>query len=73
MPPSESPSIEIAVIQRKFNDLSEENYSIDEIECILSNLIYQGWIKGYILHEKALCLSKKDPFPNARNKPEDKN
>lgn len=38
---------------------------LDEIECILSNLIFQGKIKGYISHQKSfLVLSKTDPFPS---------
>ena len=37
---------------------------LDEIECILANLIFRGFVKGYIYHEKrVLVLSKKDPFP----------
>ena len=37
---------------------------LDEVECILSNLIFRGYIKGYISHSKrVLVLSKKDPFP----------
>lgn len=37
---------------------------LDEVECILSNLIYQGKIKGYISHQKRfLVVSKTDPFP----------
>lgn len=39
---------------------------LDEIECILSNLIFQGKIKGYISHQKSfLVLSKTDPFPTS--------
>merc|ERR1711976_63482 len=40
-------------------------YSIlnDELECIIANLIWKGTIKGYIAHEKALVLSKDNPFP----------
>ena len=37
-----------------------------EIECILANMIYKGYIRGYIAHEKGvLVLSKRDPFPIA--------
>jgi hypothetical protein len=37
---------------------------LDEIECILANLIYRGYVRGYISHSKrVLVLSKKDPFP----------
>mmetsp|Transcript_9535 Transcript_9535/g.15869 ORF Transcript_9535/g.15869 Transcript_9535/m.15869 type:complete len:131 (+) Transcript_9535:1-393(+) len=42
----------------------DEDVDLDEVECILSNLIYQGKIKGYISHEKrTLIISKADPFP----------
>jgi len=37
---------------------------LDEIECILANLIYRGVIRGYLSHSKrVLVLSKRDPFP----------
>ena len=37
---------------------------LDEIECILANLIFRGIIRGYIAHTKRiLVLSKRDPFP----------
>lgn len=37
---------------------------LDEIECILANLIFRGFVKGYISHTKRiLVLSKRDPFP----------
>jgi hypothetical protein len=44
--------------------LGETSITLDEIECILANLIYQGKIKGYLSHQKRfLVLSKADPFP----------
>ena len=43
-----------------------EDVDLYEVECIVSNLIYQGKIKGYISHEKrTLIISKADPFPRA--------
>mmetsp|Transcript_5687 Transcript_5687/g.7999 ORF Transcript_5687/g.7999 Transcript_5687/m.7999 type:complete len:400 (-) Transcript_5687:63-1262(-) len=37
---------------------------LDEVECILANLIFRGYVKGYLSHSKRiLVLSKKDPFP----------
>lgn len=43
-----------------------EQLELDEIECILANLIYQSKIKGYLSHEKqTLIVSKADPFPGA--------
>ncbi|EME31558.1 PCI domain-containing protein 2 [Galdieria sulphuraria] len=41
---------------------------IDELECCLANLIYQGYIKGYIAHQRQiLVVSKVDPFPHLKN------
>ena len=40
--------------------------AMDEVECIIANLIFKGLIKGYISHQKrTLVLSKKEPFPTA--------
>uniref|UniRef100_A0A3Q1GP05 PCI domain-containing protein 2 n=1 Tax=Acanthochromis polyacanthus TaxID=80966 RepID=A0A3Q1GP05_9TELE len=41
-----------------------EDVDIDEVQCILANLIYMGHIKGYISqqHQK-LVVSKQNPFP----------
>jgi hypothetical protein len=37
---------------------------VDELECVLANLIYQNYIKGYISHQKRfLVVSGKEPFP----------
>ena len=39
---------------------------LDEVECILANLIYRGYIRGYLSHSKrVLVLSKRDPFPTS--------
>ena len=36
----------------------------DEVECVLSNLIFKGFVRGYISHEKkTIVVSKKNPFP----------
>jgi hypothetical protein len=40
------------------------NFSSDEAECLMANLIFQGFIKGYISHSNGVVvLSKKQPFP----------
>lgn len=37
---------------------------MDEVECIVANLIFEGKIKGYISHQhKKLVISKQNPFP----------
>lgn len=46
------------------NALSDEPVSLDEVECILANLIFQKKLNGYINHEhRMLVVSKKNPFP----------
>ena len=43
-----------------------EILDMDEIECIVANLIFQGKIKGYLSHERqTLIVSKADPFPSS--------
>ena len=38
----------------------------DEIECVLANLIFRGYVRGYISHTKRmLVLSKSNPFPTS--------
>ena len=37
---------------------------VDEIECVLANLIYSGYLKGYISHQHGkLVVSKGVAFP----------
>jgi nuclear mRNA export protein PCID2/THP1 len=37
---------------------------LDECECVLANLIYRKYVKGYISHKaRTLVLSKQQPFP----------
>lgn len=39
---------------------------LDEVECILANLIFKNYVRGYISHAKrTLVLSKRDPFPTS--------
>ncbi|CAJ1947046.1 unnamed protein product [Cylindrotheca closterium] len=39
---------------------------LDEVECILANLIFRGYVRGYLSHTKrVLVLSKRDPFPKS--------
>jgi len=38
--------------------------STEEVECLLANMIYKGYIRGYISHSnRLLVLSKVSPFP----------
>lgn len=37
---------------------------LDELECVLANLITKGHVKGYLSHtNRCVVLSKRDPFP----------
>jgi hypothetical protein len=55
--------IPLAVVAKALS-LLDIRMDIDEIECILANLIYRGYVRGYIAHTKRiLVLSKRDPFP----------
>lgn len=57
--------LNILIFEAALQSMGEEG-DLDEIECILSNLIYQGRIKGYLNHEKRyLIVSKTDPFPTS--------
>lgn len=50
---------------RSFKWLNEDA-DLDEIECIVANLIYQNKVKGYITHQKrTLIVSKTDAFPKS--------
>jgi len=40
-----------------------------EVECYLTNMIYKGFMKGYISRERSMVvLSNTQAFPNARSK-----
>lgn len=42
-----------------------EEVDIQEIHCILANLIYENKIKGYIsMQHQKLVISKANPFPS---------
>ncbi|NXU89341.1 PCID2 protein, partial [Xiphorhynchus elegans] len=55
-------SLDAFLIALKFMEV--EDVDIDEVQCILANLIYMGHIKGYISHQhQKLVVSKQNPFP----------
>ncbi|NWQ68858.1 PCID2 protein, partial [Tyrannus savana] len=55
-------SLDAFLIALKF--MQVEDVDIDEVQCILANLIYMGHIKGYISHQhQKLVVSKQNPFP----------
>ncbi|XP_063809192.1 PCI domain-containing protein 2 isoform X2 [Pseudophryne corroboree] len=55
-------SMDAFLVALKF--LQVEDVDIDEVHCIIANLIYMGHIKGYISHQhQKLVVSKQNPFP----------
>lgn len=61
-----SEQIKLELIARSFKWLGM-TIDLDEVECILANLIFKQYIRGYLSHaKKILVLSKKDPFPTAK-------
>ena len=59
-----SHQIDIESFRCALKYLENESISMEEVHCILANLIYEGKIKGYIslIHQK-LVISKQNPFP----------
>ncbi|KAK7073186.1 PCI domain-containing protein 2 [Halocaridina rubra] len=59
-----SHQIEIAYFLQSLKWMCVEDVDLDETECILANMIYEGRMKGYISHaHRKLVVSKKDAFP----------
>ena len=57
--------VKLQLFERALQCLGEPT-DLAEVECVVANLIYRGYVKGYISHQKAvLVVSKKDPFPTA--------
>eukprot|EP01126_Amoeba_proteus_P064782 TRINITY_DN9106_c0_g1_i4.p1 TRINITY_DN9106_c0_g1~~TRINITY_DN9106_c0_g1_i4.p1 ORF type:complete len:402 (-),score=58.08 TRINITY_DN9106_c0_g1_i4:43-1248(-) len=53
-----------AVVLPVLHNIGETDIDLDEIECIVANLIYTGLVKGYISHQySCLVLSRQSPFP----------
>jgi nuclear mRNA export protein PCID2/THP1 len=60
-----NPHLSLTDLAKSFKWLGME-IDLDEIECILANLIYRGYIRGYISHtRRTLVLSKSNPFPTS--------
>ncbi len=51
--------------------LVNPNTDSDEVECLLSTLIYQGYMKGYIAHnQQKVVVSTSNSFPKIENQHE---
>ncbi|XP_070539019.1 PCI domain-containing protein 2-like [Ptychodera flava] len=52
-------AFEVALKYMQMDDIDS-----DEVQCIIANLIYTGYIRGYISHQhKKLVISKQNAFP----------
>ncbi|KAF1318918.1 Pci domain-containing protein 2, partial [Globisporangium splendens] len=60
----QSHQLRLQDFQQSLEFITGETMDMDEIECILANLIFKGYIKGYMSHQKKiLVVSKAQPFP----------
>lgn len=56
--------ISIESLQEALVYLGQSDVDLDETECIVANLIYEGKIKGYISRQhRKVVVSKQNPFP----------
>lgn len=63
MEPAKAVQIPLALFQAALV-WQEVDMDLDEVECIVANLIYRKYIKGYISHQhRVIVISKADPFP----------
>lgn len=54
-----------AALSIAIEDIPEE-----EAECLVANMIYKGFMRGYISHEKQMVvLAKTEPFPRLADRP----
>ncbi|KAK9747013.1 PCI domain [Popillia japonica] len=56
--------IPVEALQTALVSLGQTDVDLDETQCIVANLIYEGKIKGYISHQhRKVVVSKQNPFP----------
>ncbi|KAF9057815.1 hypothetical protein BJ165DRAFT_1398019 [Panaeolus papilionaceus] len=47
-----------------------DNVSVEEAECLVANMIYKGYIRGYISHERQMVvLASTNAFPRVADRP----
>ena len=50
--------------------LSGNDVSVEEAECFVANMIYKGYMRGYISHEKQMVvLASTNAFPRLGERP----
>jgi hypothetical protein len=61
--PAKAFQLHISLFQRALSWLGVD-MDLDECECVLANLIYRKYVKGYLSHKaRVVVLSKASPFP----------
>lgn len=55
--------INLKLIYRPLQEKWDSELDLDELEFLLSNLIYNQMIKGYISHEQRILVLSNDAFP----------
>jgi len=56
--------VALAKFQRALRWCGVDDVDLDEVECVVANLIFRKFVKGYISHKnRVVVLSKADPFP----------
>ncbi|XP_022902957.1 PCI domain-containing protein 2 [Onthophagus taurus] len=56
--------IPVDALQEALTYLGQSDVDLNETQCIVANLIYEGKIKGYISHQhRKVVVSKQNPFP----------
>jgi hypothetical protein len=66
MDPGKSNQVALAKFQRAL-EWCGISVDIDEVECIIANLIFRKFVKGYISHKnRVVVLSKTDAFPSLK-------
>jgi len=64
LPPEKRDKVRLEVCLHVFHWMNISDTNLDEIECILANLIYNGYIKGYLNHQhRCLVVKITEPFP----------
>ena len=47
-----------------------EEVSVEEAECLVANMIYKGYMRGYISHEKQMVvIAATNAFPSLAERP----
>lgn len=50
--------------------IAVEDMAEEEAECLVANMIYKGFMRGYISHEKQMVvLAKTETFPRLADRP----